>query len=843
MLLFSAPRLAGGAVKYGTSSLGHFLPFLAYELKERRAVTYFRGYRTYRYSYREMFLFVRKVSAFLLEKGLRKGDTVLVFAGNCPEYASLLLACGATGIIVVPVDANSGRELVDRIITATSPKMIVTDNAGMLGDRSCISVDIDRLWVYAHACDPALLDSFDGIVDSDDIFEIVYTSGTTQDPKGVVITHRNIVSNLRALRLRIRYNPSWKFLSLLPLSHLFEQTTGCLAPLRFGCEVIYCKYKRFSETSRIIRDYGITSIVAVPAVLAIFKSKIEAAAAQRGNAESFAALIRTCAKLPFVFRRLCSFPVRRNIGSRFDFFVCGGGPLSPQVENFWENLGVRVVQGYGLTEASPIVSCNSYETRIRGSVGRVLKEQQIKIDADGEILVAGDNIIREYFRRPDLHDQYFRDGWYTTGDIGRMDARGNLYLTGRKKNMLVGPDGINVFPEDIEAVLIQIQGIKESVVFGDAENGPLRLCAAVICASAKLDLESVKQQVNARLNPAQRLSRIVLWPDESFPMTPTLKIRRADVAKEYARLKQGTTANATTPPQTVTDRIVLLVARLADQRPEQINKDTRLVSGLGFDSLKITELAVLLENMLKNTVDETKFGNDPAIVDIEKCIAVSAGSAPTRTIPQWPQGSIAVFLRRLIFPVFRLFLKTVYGVRIQSCRVKFPLQRHPVIYVANHQSHLDTVAVLSSMHAGERGKTVVAAAADYFFERWNPGMSIMSFLLNMFPFFRKDRFSVNLSTIGRFIDSGNSVLIFPEGTRSRDGAMGPFKNGIGVIVREMKIPVVPVKIRNTFTLLPYNKEIPARGVVETVFGAELRFDSKDPCEITAALEKAVALLE
>lgn len=830
-------------MKYGTSSLGHFLPFLARELKGRPAVTFFCGYRTFHYTYRDMFLLVQKVSVFLLEKGVRKGDTILAFAGNCPEYTVLLLSCGATGIIMVPVDVNSNRELADRIIKATGPKLVFTDKTEMLENFPVSTVNIDRLFTLANECDPAVLNEFDYFVCGDDIFEIVYTSGTTQDPKGVVITHRNIVANLRALRLRIRYNPAWMFLSLLPLSHLFEQTIGCLAPLRFGCQIVYCKYKRFSETAHIIRECGIRAVVAVPAVCALFKSKIDDAAARRGATKKIARFLHFLSRLPFPLRRMVSFPIRRDIGRRFDFFVCGGGPLSPQVENFWENLGIRVVQGYGLTEASPIVSCNAYETRVRGSVGRVLKEQHIKINPDGEILIAGENVIREYYRRPDLHEQYFRDGWYATGDIGRMDAKGNLYLTGRKKNMLVGPDGLNVYPEDIEIVLAGTEGINESVVFGDDDNGYLRLCAAVICSSGGLDFESVKQQVNARLNPSQRLHKIFIWPNESFPKTPTLKIRRADVVKEYKLLKNAVFSGTGSPSQTGADRILSLVAKQANLRPEQITRNTRFNSELGFDSLKITELAVLLENMLKKPVDETKLGNDPTVADLEQCIAASAEPGSQQTIPRWPRSPVAVTARRILFPLFLFFLKGVFGVQIKSSGTLPLHKKHPVIYVANHQSHLDTIAVLSALPAGQRCRTTVAAAADYFFGRKTAGSLFVSLVLNMFPFFRKDRFSVNLTNIGRFIDAGHSVLIFPEGTRSRDGSMEHFKNGIGVIVREMRIPVVPVKIHNSHKLLPYNKKWPARGVVETAFGAEIRFDSKDPAEITAALEKAVASLD
>jgi len=824
---------------YSVQSIGHFVEMLGEELAERTAFTYFAGYRRRSYSYADLRELARKLATHLVELGLDKGDRVLICAENCPEWATLLLACGLTGVTLVPVDRKSSASLLDRIAGATDPRLLVTDRAD-LAERSPIpALDIDELFPLSAGCDPRVLDERDVYVDGDDVLEIVFTSGTTTEPKGAVIRQRNVVANLRALRLSLRFDPAWRFLSLLPLSHMLEQTVGCLAPLRFGCQVIYHKRVPFAEVAAIIREQRVTTIVAVPAVLELFKSKIEDRAAEIGSADGLRRMVRVGGRLPFGARRLLSRPVRKGLGPALTAFICGGGPLGDSVEGFWERLGIRVIQGYGLTEASPIVTCNSFEERVRGSVGRVLREQRLRLEPDGEILVAGENVIGGYHQRPDLDAGCFCDGWYRTGDIGRLDGAGNLYIVGRKKNMIVGANGMNVYPEDIEGALVERPEVAEAVVFADEVGGRAELVAAVIPRGAVADVDALREQVNADLEPHQRLARLVVWHRDEFPRTPTLKVKREEVVREYGELAGARNDRPTGP--SARDRLCELVARVAGRAPSEVDGATRLAADLGLDSLAMVELAVSLEAAYGTQIDEGRLAACATVAEVADLLERRESAAPLEGARDWPRSLSARIARAVLLPLFQLLvLRLVLGLRVQVDRRSRARSRRPVIYVANHQSHLDTPTVLGAIARTRGGRVAVAAAHDHFFANRRLVGFLGQLVLGMFPFHREGGFRANLKSIGRCLDAGWSVLIFPEGTRSRSGAMARFKPGIGRIVREMGVPVVPLRIDGAHELLPAGRTLPRRGTVCVTVGDELEIAGQEPEEITSTLERAVA---
>jgi long-chain acyl-CoA synthetase len=827
-------------MRYSTQSIGHFVELLGEEFAGRVAITYFHGYRTYRFTYRDLFEQSRKVGAFLMDRGLSKGDRVLICAENSPEWAATLLACGLTGIVLVPVDRKSSRDLLDRIAQATDPQLLITDRSDLADSAEIEVVDIDTLFDRVAGIAADSLAQRDGYVTSDDLLEIVFTSGTTSEPKGAVIRQRNVVANLRALRLSLRFDPSWKLLSLLPLSHMLEQTVGCLAPLRFGCEVVYHKRKSFADVAAIIREQGITTIVAVPAVLELFKKRIEERAAELGSSAKLTKLTRVGAKLPFVLRRPLSRPVRKGLGQRLTAFICGGGPLASNVEDFWESMGIRVIQGYGLTEASPIVTCNSFELRARGSVGRVLKEQRIKLADDGEIFVAGENVISGYHERPDLDSEYFEEGWYRTGDIGRQDELGNLYIIGRKKNMIVGSSGMNVYPEDIEAALAARPEIVEAVVFADERSGAGRVVAAVLTDDETTDLEQVRTAVNDGLEPHQRLADLFRWHEDDFPRTPTLKIKRGQVIEGYRGAGGEPAPAGPTTAESAIDKIANVVRTVTGADRAQIQRSSRLAEDLGVDSLKAVELAVALETAFRVTVDETRLTGGATIADVVEMLDGKSAPQPACGARAWPLRGPARLARGLLLPLFQaLVLRLLLGVKIRATSKPTVAKGRPVIYVANHQSHLDTPAILAALPAALRKRVAVAAANDHFFAGHRLRGFFGQLLFNMFPFHRTGSFRTNLASVGRCLDAGFSVLVFPEGTRSRDGSIGPFKPGIGQIVCEMGVPVVPLHISGAHELLPPDRSLPRRGSVRISVGQQLELDREPAPAITAALEQAV----
>ena len=375
----------------------------------------------------------------------------------------------------------------------------------------------------------------------------MFTSGTTGDPKGVVLTHANIFSNIISARSLVPAGPHYKLLSLLPLSHMLEQTVGLYLPLHNGATVYYPAGRHSSAILKTMRRQGISTMVAVPQVLSHILQGIEREVERKGQWSKWRRAHRIAGKLPFTLRRLVFKNVHKNLGGKLDFFMCGGAYLPPELAQSWENMGVKVVQGYGMTECSPIIAGNTLAERVPRSVGRPVPGVEVRISEEEEIQVRGANVTSGYWKNSEASEASFtEDGWYRTGDLADLDFAGRLYLKGRLKDMIVLPSGLNVYPEDVEGALAAKQGIVDCVVLGlDDDSGNVRVTAVVLPAETD-DGAGVEDRVdmavrgaNEDLAPHQRISRIEIWPHEDFPWTNLRKIKRHEVLAEIQRTRDG----------------------------------------------------------------------------------------------------------------------------------------------------------------------------------------------------------------------------------------------------------------------------------------------------------------
>jgi long-chain acyl-CoA synthetase len=491
------------------------------------------GRAAWTWSYSELWDQSRRAASYLRAEGVGKGDRVVFWGPNRPEWVAAFFGAQILGAIVVPLDLRSNEDLLDAIETQTQPRYLVLGSEQAAGmDRTHgPATQIEQLRERLENVVPIDIDP--GLIGPDDIAELVFTSGTTGNPKGVILSHRNIIANTKSGAIAIPPTPANRVLSLLPLSHMFEQTTGLFMPLSGGSSITYVTSLRPDTIFQGMSASHTTNMCCVPQVLELFREGILREVRKQGRLRRFQLLLRVASRLPLGLRRRLFRQVHQRMGGELEYLVSGGAYLDPGLARWWEALGFKIVQGYGMTEASPVVACHTVAHRDPMSVGRPLTGVELKIAEDGEVLVRGENITRGYWQNPQATAEAFADGWYKTGDLGAFDRSGSLQLRGRKKNMIVLANGMNVYPEDVEHVLTQDPRLKDAVVLGKSRGQDVEVHAVLLGATTE-DAPAIIKAANLRLQPYQQIRGHTLWPDEAFPMTPTLKVKRAMVAETVA---------------------------------------------------------------------------------------------------------------------------------------------------------------------------------------------------------------------------------------------------------------------------------------------------------------------
>ena len=478
-----------------------------------------------RWTYTGLWEFAGKVACLLQQRGLQKGDRVLLWGPNCPQWVLAFLGCMRTGIIPVPLSLGATGDFVERVIRQTRPALAVLsrDMPSPQQELEVPSVYFEELEELARSL-PAPLETE---VAEEDLAEIVFTSGTTGDPKGVMLTQANLMANLEAINQYIPGKPSYRLLSLLPLSHMLEQMSGLFMVLRCGASVTYTRSHQFSTLLEILRERKVTTILMVPQTLDLFMKGIEREVRRQGKERLWQRMLSLARYVPFPLRRRLFSQIHKRLGGCLEFIVCGGAALDPELGEKWELLGVKVIQGYGHTETSPVVSCDTLGNRRFDSVGRPLPGVEVRVSEDGEILVRGPNVMPGYWEAPELTATAIQDGWLKTGDVGFIDEEGYLHLKGRKKDVIVLPNGQNVFPEDIEAVLRKHPAVIDATVVGLPKGSRVEVHAALLLKDQAAS--EVVSWTNRQLADYQRIRGFTLWPQEDFPRTHTLKIRKGVV--------------------------------------------------------------------------------------------------------------------------------------------------------------------------------------------------------------------------------------------------------------------------------------------------------------------------
>ena len=806
------------------------------------------GYRRRTHTYEEVARAARGFAARLCGADLRKGDHVLFWAENRPEWVVCYWGCILAGVVAVPVDYRSSIDFVTRV------RRLVDARVVLLGDdlppnAAEAAFDNAARWPLTdfdwHGDGPWP----DVAITRDDITQVIFTSGATAEPKGVVVRHRNVLANVVPVEHEVRkyrryarpFHPL-RFLNLLPLSHMFGQSMASSVPPMLGGTVVFTRSFNPHDVLALIRARRISVLVCVPKMLDVLRDH-----ALRAWPETQAANEAADEQLSIPARWWRYRRVHAAFGFKFWSFVVGAAPLPPDLEEFWRRLGFAVIQGYGLTETAPIVTLNHPFRTSKGSVGTAIGGVDIRIADDGEILVRGENVTSGYFGGVDgARDN---DGWLHTGDIGEKDESGRLFIKGRKKEVIVTPEGLNVFPEDVEQVLTALQGVRDAAVVG-VEDGAGERVHAVVVIDPGIDTEAAVRQANTRLQDHQRIRTVTVWPGAELPRTDgTRKLKRRAVRQWVV---DGQQPVASQPP----DTIEALVTRFTAGRAVG---DATTLEELGLSSLERVELMVALEDRFHTRIDEARFTGGLRVGDLEQLVQQPAEAGEHTepvAFPSWNRTWPVRLVRRIslatwVLPLARLFA----NLRVDGLSHLGELEG-PVVFAANHQSHLDVPVILAALPGRIRARVAPAMAKEFFRPHFFPAAYswrerltnsanyyLAAIYFNAFPIPQRETGARHtLQYIGTLTGDGWSVLIFPEGIRSDDDRIGTFRGGIGMIAARLDVPVVPVRLEGVNRVLHARWKMARRGRVRVAFGAPLRLRGKDYAALTAEVEQAVRAL-
>lgn len=805
------------------------------------AFTMKMDFRSKTFTFNEVLKLSRQFALYLNEKKITKDDKVIICAPNSPYWICSFWGCIIQQVIVIPLNIQSSKEMIEGVIRETKAKLLIKHQFFRYQlEDSIEQLKIENFEELLKETDESGFSA--DRIPRDKIMEILYTSGTTGKPKGVILTHQNLLSNLDAVdNIMTTSFKNAKMLSVLPLSHIYEQNLGFLFPIRKGIHVIYVH--SFTEIRNLMKKHKITLIIAVPEFLQLLMSRIEARFESKSHRFIFDNLLKLSEKVKNkTFSKLIFFPVHMELGGKLNTVASGGASLDIELEKKWVALGIDILQGYGLTETSPVVAMNRKDEKKAGSVGKIIPGVEVKIAEDKEILVRGPNVFSGYYKDEEKTKEAFtEDGWFKTGDLGEFDQDGFLFLKGRKKYLILGPGGQNVYPEDIENVLIQIPGVEDSCVLGlEDPQGRVKIHAVLLVDALKIkEEERIIAKANEKLASYQHISEWTIWPEEDFPRTVTRKIKREEVLK-YIKGKEIEKVD-----KEKKGKLIWILSRLSGINKDKIHAESKVIDDLNLDSLTRVELLVWIEEDFNIVIPESELTKETTVADLEDLIRKRTLPPESIKLRKWTRNKWLLPVKWVGSVFFLLFGKIfiILKVKGEENLNDLPL---PAIFMANHTSFLDSLAIYMALPSHIRKRVSFAAARDVLYEQFKAISIVIEIIFNSFPIQRGKQQNIRkgMELMGEMLDEGYSVIVYPEGRMSRTGLLQDLKRGAGVAAMEMDAWIMPVKVKGTNQIVPFDKYFPQRrGTVEITFGKRLKFKRTDEnTEVIKGIKNELELL-
>jgi long-chain acyl-CoA synthetase len=891
------------------------------------AVVAHRGNRRYPTPYGELASLAGRFSAELARRNILPGDRVILWGDNSAEWIAVFFGCLLRGVIAVPLDAAGTPDFAARIIRDTSPKLIVGDQQllDQLADAVSSSVAHPEnqdaavptnnqqrttnnlpLSTIADHLPATPLFTVDPTVTEQTPFQIVFTSGTTSEPRGIVHTHRNVLVTLAPIELEIakyrRYERIFhplRFLHSIPLSHVFGQFMGLWCPSLLAAEVHFAEQLDPSRTTELIRREHISVLIAVPRVLHLLRAHLLTRFPTL-QAEIDASTGMKVWKRWWNFRR-----VHSALGWKFWAVISGGATLPADLEAFWNRLGFALIQGYGMTETAALVTLNHPFRIKQGTIGKPLPGREVIITDEGEILVRGDMLSGATWQGGRMRE---REGeWLATGDLAERSATGDLRFLGRKGDVIVTAAGMNIHPPDLEAAIAAQAGIRAAVVVPCELASGTEAVAVVLTNLGEPELQAAVAAANRTLAEYQQIRRILRWPELQFPYTSTGKLIRRQVAAWAFAAIAGRQQSASAAP--THDALLTLIAEVTGEPipaatdPNQL----RLSEDLHLDSLGRVQLQSALEQRFSLELEDDAIATVDTLGDLRALMEGEVVSSQLSDIsslpaedrhgttkftkgaavplttdtrqlktdnnlyPHWPwsppiRALRILFLELVMRPLVWLLAtpRVVYtATASQQLRTRNLQPATPFLIVCNHITAYDGALVLYALPPRLRRRVAAAMSGEMLLDLrrarnqanilqnlFGPfAYFLITALFNVFPLPRARGFRRSFAHAGEAMDRGYSVLIFPEGTRSRDGALHAFRPGIGLLAQESRVPILPVALVGLYELTADPQQhVRARwfhaGRIEIRIGAPIPppADDTDPAALTATLEQAIRTL-
>lgn len=820
---------------------------------EEVAVRQRRGVRMESWTYAKIAAQANALARELEGRGIAKGDAVLLWGENSAEWISVFFACVLRGAVIVPIDHASSGEFAQRVAQEVKAKLAFRSRGVAQSELPCPNVLLEETGEIAARHDSSPYSS--PPLTRQDTLEIIFTSGTTAEPRGVVISHGNVLANIEPLQPEIqkylRYEKMFhpiRFLNLLPLSHVFGQMLGVFIPPLLGGTVVFLDSLKPAELRETIRRERVSVVVAVPRFVESLQQEIERQMERDGRGENFRKDFAAAEKEHF-FRRWWRFRrVHSQLGWKFWAFISGGAALPEQSETFWNRLGYAVIQGYGMTETTSLISLNHPFHSTKGSIGKVFPGMEVRVDENGEILVRGESVATTYQRQGQSQSVAGADGWFRTGDVAAKGDDGNLYFRGRSKNVIVTSAGMNVYPEDLEKALQAQPGVRDCVVIGRERDGNAEACAVLLMHGSNPDPAAAVENANRSLAEYQRIREWVVWPEPDFPRTPTQKpvLPAIRAAVENAKSARPAAAQDGTA-------LASLIAQLTGRR--QLKSDgQQLEKDLQLSSLDRVELMSAIEERYQVDLNEVQFADAATVGELEKLLTAGPARGVAHVYPRWPQHWLVTAFRLVIY--YSLARPATYLLAAPRIRGREHLKgvQGPVLVVSNHVTYLDIAWILPALPWRLRNRLATAMRGERLAEMRRPAKSLGLFerfmerlryvlvtsLFNVFPLPQRAGFLQSFAFAGDLADRGWNLLVFPEGVTSETGEMVAFRSGIGLLARQLNLPVVPMHLSGLFDLKKDERILTRPGHVRVTIGPPARYSKEqDADEITRDLERRV----
>jgi long-chain acyl-CoA synthetase len=813
-----------------------------------------RGYRMESWTYEQIAAGANRAARELEAQGLGKGDAVLIWGENSPEWIVAFFGCLLRGAVAVPIDHGSTAEFVSRVARESKAKLIFRSQGLQESGTPIPTIVLNSLFEKTAQRDSSPYPS--PPLTRDDALQIIFTSGTTADPRGVVITHGNVLANIAPLEQEIgkylRYERLFhplRFLNLLPLSHIFGQMLALFIPPLLKATVVIADSFRPSELMDTIRRERVSVLVAVPRLIDSLQREVERQAERDGRIEGFRRDFDGAEGRHFLRRWWQFRRVHARLGWKFWAIVTGGAALPDETETFWKRLGYAVIQGYGMTETTSLISLNHPFRLGKGSLGKVFPGMEVRVDEHGEILVRGENVAGTYRLGGKAQPIAAEDGWFRTGDLAEVGEEGRLYFKGRRKNVIVTSAGMNIFPEDLEKALRSQPGVRDCVVISLERNGNAEPCAVLLLDGETASGAAAVRKANDSLAEYQQVRDWFQWSEPDFPRTPTLK-------PLIARIREVASARIGAPVESRTGTsLINLIAQITGREISSDTADASLEADLHMTSLDRVELMSALEQRYQVDLSEVQFSESATVRQIERLLRKPPGTGREHIYPSWPQHWAIEAVRLTVY--YLLAWPATYLLAAPRIRGRENLRHHrgPFLIISNHVTYLDIAWILPALPWRIRNRLATAMSGERLAEMRRPSRNLNAFkralerldyflalaLFNVFPMPQESGFLKAFSFTGDLADRGWSILIFPEGKTTEDGQMARFQSGVCLLAQRLNLPVVPIRLEGLFELKRSKRILARPGQVTVTVGKPVRFSAdQDPSEIARDLERLVA---